>query len=146
MPLLKIVCTCNNIKERTRKPTCKWRWSDSLGVNPKCPLIIIGQSLRGHLHVCGQNWWAHQFVGGKSHDFSVIFSSHVLANLMLTKLRGTFQWFAYQNTNLSFLEARSIMLMLLLTVWPRHTSCWKAIKRMYIYLNINEPQSTALEK
>ena len=37
------------------------------------------------------------------------------------------------------------MLMLLLTVQPRHTSCWKTIKPMYIYLNINEPQSTALK-
>ena len=106
MPLLKIVCTCNNIKERTWKTTCKWRWSDSLGVNPKCPLIIIGRSLRGHLHVCGQNWWAHQFVGGKSHDFSLIFCSHVLANLMLTKSRWTFSVICSSKYQFNFFRSK----------------------------------------
>ena len=98
MPLLNIVYTYSK-----NHLQMKVEWQS--GCQSKMP-THIGWSLRGHLHVCGQNWWAHQFVGGKSHDFSLIFCSHVLANLMLTKLRGTFSVICSSKYQFNFFRSK----------------------------------------
>ena len=72
-------------------------------------------------------------MGGKSHDFSVIFSSHVLANLS----KYQFKFFRSKVHNAyapTYCLAKAHILL-----EGNKTN-------VLIYLNINEPQSTALEK